>query len=83
MFATLPRRKPQRYSGCLTGWNVVDAWMLSVRAWQGYLNSMAGCTGVVHDLKRQRDLLANKRGLRGFECYRYPCEIDQSMRNRN
>ena len=62
---------------------MIDALARSVRARQSQLNSMAGCAGIVHDLQRQRDLLADKRRLHGFECHRYACEIDQSMRNRN
>jgi hypothetical protein len=62
---------------------MIDASAFSVRVRQGQLNSMAGCAGVVHDLERQRNLLPDERGLHGFECYRYTCEIDESVRNRN
>ena len=44
---------------------------------------MTGCARIVHNFDRQRDLLAYKGGLHGFECYRYTCEIDQSVRDRN
>jgi hypothetical protein len=83
VFAASPRRKPQRCTGCLLSWNMIDALARFVRARQSQLNSMASCTGIIHDLKRQRDLLAHKRGLHGFKRYRYACEIDQSVRNRN
>src|SRR6266540_2592972 len=83
MFAALPRRKTQRYTGCLMRWNIIDALSLSVRIRQDQLNSVAGSTGVVHDFDRQRNLLADERGLYGFECYRYTRQIDQSVRNRN
>ncbi len=58
-----------------------------LRSWpepeEASVNSMPCCARFVHDLDRKRDLLAGKRRFHGFESYRYTCEIDQSVRNRN
>src|SRR5437899_4454340 len=83
MFAAPPSGKSQRNTGCLVGWNVINAFAIPVRPGQGQLNSMARCTGAIADLDRKRHLLTRKRWLRGFECYPYAHEIDQSVRNRN
>src|SRR2546430_8879581 len=83
MFAAPPSGKSQRHTGCLVGWNVINAFAIPVRPGQGQLNSMARCTGAIADLDRKRHLLTCKRWLRGFGCYPYAHEIDQSVRNRN
>ena len=82
MFAALPRWEPKRYTSCLVGWNVIDAFARccsSPTKPARFRDALHANTFMI-STGRETSWPANA-GFADSERYRYACEIDQRMRN--